>query len=136
MSQIYLNGPSTGRSISAEEFITGAGLCGCGEKPLCPDEPCGQEPDCCQPVICCCLTPSAAPPAPKPPQVNEGCCCKQSFRAALGLLCDQQISGLLDFDAAAFLTGTYTAGTTLTCGKPSDARKLCLQQQPSSTWGG
>ena len=120
MSQMYLNGPSTGRSISAEEFITGAGLCGCVAAPpaggTCPDETCGQEADCGQPMICCCR-PSAA--SPKPPQVDEGCCCKQSFRAALGLLCDQQISGLLDFDSAAFLTKTYTAGAALTGGRPS-----------------
>ena len=125
MDQIYLNGPSTGRAMSAEEFLTGAGLrsthpstnrCGCcGD--ICPDEPCGQEFDC-QPMICCRPVPA---PAPKPPQVNEGCCCKQSFRAALGLLCDQQISGLLDFDAAAFLTGVYTAGASLTgCKSPDD----------------
>lgn len=127
MSQMYLNGPSSGRSISAEEFLSGAGLrpgspspnrCGCAAAPpagdACPDESCGREPDCCQPVICCCLAPA---PAPQPPQVDEGCCCKQSFRAALGLLCDQQLSGLLDFDAAAFLTSTYTAGAALTSGK-------------------
>ena len=115
MSQIYLNGPSTGRSISAEEFVTGAGLvsgpissAGCG----CPDEPCGQEPDGCQPMICCCHPVPA--PAPKPPQVDEGCCCKRSFRAALGLLCDQQLSSLLDFDGAAFLTSTFSAGAVLT----------------------
>lgn len=129
MSQLYLNGPSTGRSISAEEFVTGAGFlpgslspagCGCGATPpaadTCPDDPCSPG-DYCQPMICCCRP--APAPAPKPPQVDEGCCCKQSFRAALGLLCDQQISGLLDFDAAAFLTNTYTAGTVLTGGKPS-----------------
>ena len=87
---------------------------GCG----CPEEPCGRETDCCQPIIICRPAPCAAPPAPKPPQVDEGCCCKQSFRAALGLLCDQQISSLLDFDAAAFLTGTYTAGAALTGGRP------------------
>ena len=133
MSQVYLNGPSTGRSISAEEFVTGAGLypgsfppnrCGCGEKPLagsaCPDEPCGQD-GCCQPMICCC-TPAPAP-VPKPPQVDEGCCCKQSFRAALGLLCDQQISGLLDFDGLAFLTDTCTAGASLKGGKPSAGKE-------------
>lgn len=131
MSQFYLNGPSTGRSISAEEFVTGAGLlsgppsssgCGCGAVPptgdACSDDPCGQG-DFCQPMICCCRP--APTPAPKPPQVDEGCCCKQSFRAALGLLCDQQVSGLLDFDSAAFLTGTYTAGTALTGGRPFDA---------------
>ena len=116
MSQMYLNGPSTGRSISAEEFITGSGLlpgCPSSAGSACPGDPCGQGDDC-QPIICCCVTPV---PAPKPPQVDEGCCCKQSFRAALGLLCDQQISGLLDFDAAAFLTNTYTAGTALTGGR-------------------
>ena len=130
MSQIYLNGPSTGKAISAEEFLTGAGLrfgptttgCGCGAMPpadsTCPDSPCGQENDC-QPMICCCRPVPA--PAPQPPQVDEGCCCKQSFRAALGLLCGQQISGLLDFDAAAFLTNTYTAGAALTGGKHSAA---------------
>ena len=146
MSQIYLNGPSTGRSISAEEFVTGAGLmpgspspnrCGCGAMPpagdTCPDEPCGQD---CQPMICCCRP--APAPAPKPPQVDEGCCCKQSFRAALGLLCDQQISNLLDFDSAAFLTGVYTAGTTLTAAakepKPhaeDDARTPCRPDPPA-----
>ena len=129
MNQVYLNGPSTGRAISAEEFLrygppssTG---CGCGATPPagdpCPDGPCGQgtccQGDCYQPVICCCRP--APAPVPQPPQVDEGCCCKQSFRAALGLLCDQQISGLLDFDGAAFLTNTYTAGAALTGGKPS-----------------
>ena len=80
MNQMYLNGPSTGRAMSAEEFLTGAGLrfgppspagCGCGGD-TCPDESCGQG-DCYQPMICCCLP---ASPAPQPPQVDEGCCCK------------------------------------------------------------
>ena len=62
-------------------------------------------------MICCCRP--VPTPAPQPPQVNEGCCCKQSFRAALGLLSDQQISSLLDFDLSAFLTNTYVAGATL-----------------------
>ena len=115
MNQIYLNGPSTGRAISAEEYLTGASLrfgppspnrCGCDP---CPDDPCGQKD--CGPAAPC------RRPTPQPPQADEGCCCKQSFRAALGLLCDQQISGLLDFDAAAFLTGVYTAGAALTGGK-------------------
>ena len=122
MNQIYLNGPSTGRAISAEEFLRynppSPNRCGCGD--ICPDGSCGQgaccQDDCYQPVICCCAVPA---PAPQPPQMNEGCCCKQSFRAALGLLCDQQISGLLDFDAAAFLTDAYSAGAALTCGKHS-----------------
>ena len=117
MSQIYLNGPSTGRAISAEEFLRygspSPSRCGCGGD-TCPDGPCGQE-DCCPPAPC-------RHPVPQPPQADEGCCCKQSFRSALGLLCDPQISGLLDFDGAAFLTGVYTAGAALTCGK-SDAEK-------------
>ena len=144
MNQMYLNGPSTGRAISAEEFLTGAGLrfgspspagCGCGATPpagdTCPDGPCPQD-DCCQPVICCCRP--APTPVPQPPQVEEGCCCKQSFRAALGLLCDQQISGLLDFDAAAFLTGTYTAGAALTAcgGEPAPhAEAPCRPEPPA-----
>ena len=134
MNQSYLNSPSVGRAISAEEFAAGGFLngchgsspsmdCGCGTAaptpPACscpaPD-PCaaddcgpGQAP--CQPMICCCKPVPAPPPAP--PQVEEGCCCKQSFRAALNLLCNQQISNLLDFDTTAFLTSTYVAGTTL-----------------------
>lgn len=64
------------------------------------------------------LLPSRPRPHPQPPQVEEGCCCKQSFRAALGLLCDERISSLLDFDTAAFITDTYTAGTKLAGGKP------------------
>lgn len=64
------------------------------------------------------LPPRPCPP-PKPPEVDEGCCCKESFRAALSLLCDQQISSLLDFDAAAFVTGTYVAGAALSCKEHS-----------------
>jgi len=75
----------------------------------CPTDECGQR-GYCQQMICCC---HPAPTAPRPPQVEEGCCCKQSFRAALSLLCDQQISSLLDFDTSAFLTGTYSAGAAL-----------------------
>ncbi len=162
MSQFYLNGPSTGSAMSAEEFTQAAGRlpdrsfpqrtndspgacqrpvpqpcpppanscgcgcgtaplppscdCGCGASPDCPADGCGQGSGCCQPMICCCRP--APAPAPQPPQVEEGCCCKQSFRAALGLLCDQQISSLLDFDAAAFITNTYTAGAAITGGKP------------------
>ena len=146
MSQFYLNGPSVGRSVPAEEFaaapvqgpgpqpcpppVNGCGCsspapkppscdcgcdCDCGRD--CPADGCGQAGQCCQQMICCCRP--APGPAPKPPQVEEGCCCKQSFRAALGLLCDQQISSLLDFDAAAFITNTYTAGAALEGCKPS-----------------
>lgn len=95
--------------------------CGCGgamppSAPGCPDNGCGQGPEHCQPMICCCRP--APGPKPQPPHVEEGCCCKQSFRAALGLLCDEQISSLLDFDAAAFITGTYTAGAAIKNWKP------------------
>ena len=137
MSQFYWNEPSKGYSMSAEEFTAGTCQrpgpqpcppsqpgCGCnpapspmpptgcdcgGAIPGCPDGGCGQGPDYCQQMICCCRP--APGPNPQPPQVEEGCCCKQSFRAALSLLCDERISTLLDFDTAAFLTGTYTAGS-------------------------
>ena len=125
MDQIYLNGPSTGRAISAEEFLRynppSPNRCGCGGD-TCPDSPCGQG-DCYPPAPC-------GHPVPQPPRVDEGCCCKQSFRSALGLLCDQQISGLLDFDAAAFLTGVYTAGAALTCGKPSAGKPSAGEHGP------
>ena len=95
--------------------------CGCGSMsaPGCPNDGCGQGPECCRQMICCCHPTPAS--TPRPPHVEEGCCCKQSFRAALGLLCDEQLSSLLDFDAAAFITNTYTAGTSLAGGKPSAA---------------
>lgn len=144
MSQFYLNAPAKGYAMTAEEFAAGTACrrpgpppqepgCGCGGTPAppsdcgcggamppsdCPDSGCGQGPDYCQPMICCCRP--APAPAPQPPQVEEGCCCKQSFRAALSLLCDERIASLLDFDTSAFLTGTYTAGTTLQSGKPRD----------------
>ena len=136
MNQIYLNGPSTGKAMSAEEFACSVGQqpgpnpcpppgngCGCGvlpAPPACdccggtapggPTDNCGQAPGGCQQMVCCCCRPG---PKPQPPQVQEGCCCKQSFRAALSLLCDPQISSLLDFDTAAFFTNTYSAGTAL-----------------------
>ncbi|MCI8917081.1 MAG: hypothetical protein HFF26_10545 [Oscillospiraceae bacterium] len=143
MSQFYVNGPSSGYAMSAEEFAAGAcrrpgpqpqapgpgcgcvppappADCGCGAtppmEPGCPDNGCGQGPEYCQQMICCCRP--TPPPMPQPPQVEEGCCCKQSFRAALGLLCDERISSLLDFDTSAFLTGTYTAGAALTALTP------------------
>lgn len=126
MSQLYLNAPSVGSAISAEEFAAGGCqrpgpqscpplACGCGGADPCrPACECGQD-QCCQQMVCCCR-PAPCPPH-KPPEVEEGCCCKESFRAALSLLCDQQISSLLDFDAAAFVTDTYVAGAALDCGK-------------------
>lgn len=151
MSQFYWNEPSKGYTMSAEEFAAGvtgtlpdrrandgpgaAGAfqhpgcgcdCGCGGSiPGCPDNGCGQSPECCQQMICCCHP--APAPAPRPPHVEEGCCCKQSFRAALSLLCDEQLSSLLDFDAAAFITNTYTAGTSLAGCKPSAGGSAAAQ---------
>lgn len=127
MSQFYLNGPSVGSSMSAEEFMaepcqcagsqSGHGCDCCGMDHDCPGDDCRHEQECrCQQVICCCRP---VPAPPKPPEVDEGCCCKESFRAALGLLCDQQISNLVDFGAAAFVTDTYVAGAELNCGKHS-----------------
>ena len=143
MSQFYWNDLPKGYAMSAEEFAAGAACrrqpgpapqkpgCGCGGAPTppadcgcggapsapgCPDSGCGQGPEYCQQMICCCRP--APEPKPQPPQVEEGCCCKQSFRAALSLLCSEQISNLLDFDTAAFITNNYTAGAAVTCGKP------------------
>ena len=146
MSQIYLNGPSMGRAMSAEEFTRrvndGPGACQCpgSQSPVpdcgcgsisapttgcgcggtaagCPADDCGQDTGYCQEMVCTCRP---VTPTPQPPQVDEGCCCKQSFRAALGLLCDEQISSLLDFDTSAFLTNTYVAGATLDTTAPTD----------------
>lgn len=121
MSQIYLNSPSTGSAMSAEEFIAqinaeptfgstpcgsqqgpgGGSGCGCkGQNSGCP---------CCQPVICCCQ-PAPCPPQPEPVE-EDACCCKQSFRAALKLLCNATLASLLDFSAVAFVTDDYLAGS-------------------------
>ena len=146
MSQIFWNEPPRGYAMTAEEFAAGACQrpgpqpcppqrpgcgcdgtpvspmppmgCGCaGAVPDCPDSGCGQGPECCQQMVCCCRP--VPGPKPQPPQVEEGCCCKQSFRAALALLCDERISSLLDFDTSAFLTGAYSAGAALQRGKPA-----------------
>lgn len=47
-------------------------------------------------------------------QVEEGCCCKEGFRAALGLLCDEELAELLDFEQTAFVTDHYVAGAAVT----------------------
>lgn len=114
--------------MPAEEFATGVlsgpgskfsptSTAGCGCESDCPGDECRHEHECCRQQMICCCHPAPCP-APKPPEVDEGCCCKQSFRAALSLLCDQQISSLLDFDSAAFITRSYTAGAAAACGKP------------------
>ena len=121
MSQTYLNSPSVGRAMSAEEFTAETSQysgsrpdcdcdCGCGgTNHDCPTSDCGQDAVCCRQMICCCHS----APAPQPPEVDEACCCKKSFRAALELLCDERLSSLLDFDTSAFVTNTYVAGATL-----------------------
>lgn len=135
MNQSYLNCPSVGRSMTAEEFVSQNGLVpswsgqqnqgnnGCcpagGMTPSSNPCQCHNRPgeDRCQTMICCC---HPVPCKHEPIQVEEGCCCKESFRAALQLLCDQELSSLLDFDAAAFITDTYAAGTTLDGRKPAN----------------
>ena len=100
-------------SVTAEEFAAqqnsscskGSCTCNtCNTRNPCP----GQT----TPMICCCQ-PMPTPPCPTPVQVEEGCCCKQSFRAALQLLCNSQLATLLDFNQAAFVTDTYVAGATI-----------------------
>ncbi len=130
MNQTYLNCPSVGVPISAEEFAAQSGApgcgpasggqgvqngCGCQGVPQYPAAPAayplaqGTPGGLCQPMVCCCQ-PVQAPC--RPVEVNEdACCCTQSFRAALGLLCDPALAGLLDFDAVAFVTGGYVAGS-------------------------
>ena len=112
MNDIQLNGPSRGCAISAEEFAASLAApaacsgCACGGMPYGQN---GTERDDCgcgyggEQMVCYCRT--VPKPAPVP-EVHEGCCCKQSFRAALQLLCDSQIASLIDFDTAAFLTDT------------------------------
>lgn len=119
------NCPSCGGAISAEEF---AASCGAGSCPVSPQScPCsGSQTSCgCEqpggpssgPILCWCQ-----PACPKPgpvPVPEEGCCCKASMRAALQLLCDSQIAGLVNFDGAAFVTDTYTAGSPVNTTAPT-----------------
>ena len=115
--------PGCSGAVSAEEFAASCGVssssapCPCsnaqppcsGELPGCP--PAG-------PVLCWC---QPACPAPKPVEVPQegGCCCKASMRAALQLLCDSRIASLVNFDGAAFVTDTYTAGSPIDTTAPT-----------------
>ena len=94
-----------GGAISAEEYTASLQTQG--------QTPCGCRGGCtcCREMICCCRP---ADPCTDPIEVEEGCCCKQSFRAALGLLCDQELSELLDFGATVFITNDYSAGAGVT----------------------
>lgn len=116
--------PGCGGAISAEEFAAACGAgsvscpggtsaCGCGSQSACGCEKSTCPPG--APMICWCRP---ACPKPEVPQLDEGCCCKASYRAALQLLCDSQIASLVDFDGAAFITATYTAGAPLTTAAP------------------
>lgn len=134
MSESYLNAPDHVASISAEEYAAslaagppGADGCGCaGERPE-HGKDCGEEVVCCKTVV-------KRRPAP---EVSEGCCCRDSFRAALRLLCDVEISGLLDFDQSAFVTDTFVAGSALLSagtGTGSDAAADNLAETLSGTF--
>ena len=86
---------------------TCTGNCTCGN----PTAPCGGGSCQSTQMVCCCHpVPSPCPPTV---DVEEGCCCKKSFRAALQLLCNSQLATLLDFNQAAFVTDTYVAGATV-----------------------
>lgn len=124
MNQNRWNPLNWSGAMTAEEFAAQQGTCtcagtcqsgssGCGgctcngmTSPCDNTKPCqGTQ------LVCCCHT----VPAPCPPTVDveEGCCCKKSFRAALQLLCSTQLATLLDFNQAAFVTDTYVAGATI-----------------------
>lgn len=120
MNQSYMNCPSSGQAISAEELSASMeNGCGQGENGGCgrsqSDGGCRQQTQ----MVCCCRT--VSDPDPDPIEVDEGgCCCKRSFRAALQLLCDEELSSLLDFDRTAFLTDNYVAGGTLSATVPAE----------------
>lgn len=165
MNRSYLNSPSVGNAMSAEEFTAQSGMepsfgpildasgpqsqnggdrqngngrgrpqnggcgcqhnCGCGmENGFGPGPVIGGSFDdesqfgqggrwdcgCCHPMMCCCKPVHYQPC--EPIEVDEdGCCCKQSFRAALQLLCNPVLAALLDFSAVAFVTDDYLAGS-------------------------
>lgn len=54
----------------------------------------------------------------------SGTCCREGFRQAFQLLCGEELSELLDFDLAAFVTEHYVAGAavaeTVSADGPSD----------------
>ena len=100
----YLNVPSRGRAISADEFA--AGLAGAGGVFRGSGQDCGCGQNC---------QPPEPPPAPCPPplpQIDEPGC-KESFEAAFRLLCDCELRTLLDLDQMAFVTESFIAGANL-----------------------
>lgn len=112
MNYANWNCPGCDDAISAEEYAACSGSsCGsCGEQ--------GAACSCDSPMLCWCK-PACPKPEPVPPVEEEGCCCKASMRAALQLLCDSQIANLVNFDGAAFITDSYSAGSTLTTTAPT-----------------
>lgn len=133
MNHLYLNSPSVGNAMSAEEFAAQNGMesligpvlggpgqqgqdggCGCQGSGGCDAEhfsgqQCQWNHGCCQPMMCCCK-PVYCPPKPTPVD-EDACCCKQSFRAALQLLCNPVLGSLLNFSTVAFVTDDYLAGS-------------------------
>lgn len=53
------------------------------------------------------------------PQISmrQNCCCKKSMIEALKLLCDTELSELIDFEKFAFLTNTFIVGAKLVIAK-------------------
>ena len=94
MKTEYDNGPCIGGAISAEEFAATLeqGFVPCAEERT--EERsggCGR----------------------KPRPVEEGCCCKKSFRAALELLAREELNELLDLEQVVFITEDYVAGAAV-----------------------
>ena len=100
--------PACGGALSAEEFTAACAPCSQD----------GGSQSAGGPMLCWC---QPACPAPKPVEVPQegGCCCKASMRAALQLLCNSQIASLVNFDGAAFVTDTYTAGSPIDTTAPT-----------------
>lgn len=114
MNEYLLNRPSCGAAMTAEEYAASVGSAPGGG------------------TVCCCCSP-APPPCP-PPVTEEGCCCKEAFRGALQLLCRPEISELLNFDAAAFLTDSYAAGAVLTAAVAAAGPADNLSAAPTGTF--
>ena len=99
MNEVYVKGACCGGALSAEEYdaLVSAEESACavtaeGRTGGCPCHGCHDED----------------------PPVDEGCCCKKSFRAALELLEDEELTELLDLSRAAFLADDYVAGAAVT----------------------
>lgn len=123
MNDTYLlNRPSCGRSISAEEYAASlaAGTCrggrstgsGCGQTCNCGCN-CECGCNCTCPPVCDCDQSCGCDCGGEGGGLEEGCCCKQSFRTAFRLLLGSEAAAVIDLDQAAFLTDYYLAGAQL-----------------------